>query len=437
MPEPGVIAVSYVYPPVVGGAEIHTQRMCAGLRRLGMPALVITTHCQGMPSGAEWDDEFGTPVHACTCSGSERQRSLALSFYVLRHLLFLKGPYQILHWTMPGLQALVGIPVAWALGMVNVMMFPGSGEARSLQRSSRGRWLLGILRKKADAIIILNPEMRKEVESLGFSPDRTHWFPCEVEATAVLTTAQRRVLRQEYGLPPEACIIVSSGRFVEAKRLHDLVRAFAIASRSAPGAVLALAGDGPLRQELEELVVSLGIKNRVYFFGMLSPGRTQTLLKCADVFALVSGNEGFPCSLVEAMAAGLPCVVTDISGLTQLVADGVHGIVVPVGKVDAIASALLQLWTDPDRRQVLGGEARGRVIPQHSLDAVAARSHELYKGLVAGKARWRWRSPHNPLWVKSGPPFFNPQSFDLLSRVFVLVLQLRHHARISERSSVA
>lgn len=226
-----------------------------------------------------------TPVHACTCSGSERQRSLALSFYVLRHLLFLKGPYQILHWTMPGLQALVGIPVAWALGMVNVMMFPGSGEARSLQRSSRGRWLLGILRKKADAIIILNPEMRKEVESLGFSPDRTHWFPCEVEATAVLTTAQRRVLRQEYGLPPEACIIVSSGRFVEAKRLHDLVRAFAIASRSAPGAVLALAGDGPLRQELEELVVSLGIRNRVYFFGMLSPGRTQTLLKCADVFA--------------------------------------------------------------------------------------------------------------------------------------------------------
>lgn len=386
MPDLGVVAVSYAYPPVVGGAEIHMQRMCSGLVRAGVSCLVLVSRCPGMPPTRHFRDKYGTEVRATPWSGSERQRALRFTLDVAFQLTLRRKSYQVVHWAMPGLQALAGIPVAHALGKVNVMMFPGSGEAKALQQSQRGRWLLALLRRYADAIIILNPEMRLEVESLGFGAGRVHFFPCEVNGDAPPDAPRRAELRRKRGLTPDAPVIAFTGRFVEAKRLQDLVAAFAIVARSVPQAVLLLAGDGPERPGLEAQVAKLDLARQVLFTGFLEEDQVRETLYASDVFAIVSAREGIPCSLVEAMAAGLPSVVSDITAMTQLVRHGEHGWVVPVGDVEAIAARILELLRNSDMRSEYGRAARRRVVPEFTIEAVAARYRNLYESLIPGPA---------------------------------------------------
>jgi glycosyltransferase involved in cell wall biosynthesis len=339
-----------------------------------------------MPPSLEFHDEYGTKVRATPWSGSERRRAVRFAVDVAIQLVVRRRSYQVVHWNMPGLQALAGIPVARALAKVNVMMFAGSGEAKSLQRSQRGRWLLYLLRRFADAIIVLNPEMRTELEALGFGVDRVHWFPCEISADPPPDDCRRAELRGLHGLPSDALVVVFTGRYVEAKRLPDLVEAFASVIRAVPSALLVLVGDGPERGRLEAQAAKLGIGDAVRFTGFLPEQQVRETLYAGDLFAMVSWIEGIPCSLVEAMAAGLPCVVSDIPAMTQLVRQGKHGRVVAVGDVKGIANAIIELLRNPQTRSECGRSARLHVVPEFTIETVAARYRKLYEHLLAKRA---------------------------------------------------
>jgi glycosyltransferase involved in cell wall biosynthesis len=284
---------------------------------------------------------------------------------------------------MTGIHVLLGLPLARVPGKVNVMMLPGSGEAQVLTRSPGGRRLLAVLRRFADAIIILNPDMRKEVETLGFPAGRVHWFPCEAIAHDPPGDRRRAELRRMRNLPPDPLVVVFTGRFVESKLVTNLVAAFALVARTVPGAMLILAGDGPERPRIEEQVLNLGLADRICFTGLLDEVGVNEVLYASDLFAIVSAAEGIPCSLVEAMAAGLPCVVSDIAAMTQLVRNGEQGRVVAVGDIGATADAIMDLMRNPGERRRCGRSARLRVLPEFAVETVAARYRNLYETLLA------------------------------------------------------
>jgi glycosyltransferase involved in cell wall biosynthesis len=137
-----------------------------------------------------------------------------------------------------------------------------------------------------------------------------------------------------------------------------------------------IVGDGPERQEIESAVHALGLETAVRLCG---PRRDiPDLLARCDVFALSSRSEGGPISVLEAMAAGLPVVASDVGGVGEIVVDQQTGLLVPPGDPDALAAALERLLADPALRHRLGAAGRERAAQRFSLGALRAAHLELY-----------------------------------------------------------
>ena len=197
-------------------------------------------------------------------------------------------------------------------------------------------------------------------------------------------------LRPALGIPDEAVVIGLVGRLVPIKNPSLLVEALAEVVAAAPHAVLLVAGDGPLREDLDKDVRARGLTAHVRFAGWQSD--LCALYATCDIVALVSRNEGTPVAVIEAMAAGLPVVATTVGGVPDVIADGRTGLLVPPASPAAIASALVRLVGDDPC--VRGSEAtRAKTCARDSAserlvgDIERLYLDELGEPLTSGKLR--------------------------------------------------
>ena len=154
-----------------------------------------------------------------------------------------------------------------------------------------------------------------------------------------------------------ACAIISAGRFLEReKNFSMLIRAMVRVVEKYPAATLVLVGEGPDREYYESLIAALRLGRNVF----LEPWRwdLDTYFSSFDLFALPSYIEGWGMAVIEAMAAGLAVVMTDVGVAGEVVRDGINGRVVPVGDQDAFTQALIDLCGDPDKRNTLARAGR-------------------------------------------------------------------------------
>jgi sugar transferase (PEP-CTERM/EpsH1 system associated) len=153
--------------------------------------------------------------------------------------------------------------------------------------------------------------------------------------------------------------LVAVVRLSPEKDVANLVRAVAIAGGEDPDLRVEVAGDGPCRSELRQLVGELGLEERVSFLGEVRdvPG----LLARAAIFVLPSRSEGISLTLLEAMACGLPVVATRVGGTPEVVRDGQDGLLVPPSNPAALAAAILRLRRDPEGARRMGEAGRRRV----------------------------------------------------------------------------
>jgi glycosyltransferase involved in cell wall biosynthesis len=177
--------------------------------------------------------------------------------------------------------------------------------------------------------------------------------------------------------------VVHVARFHPVKDQATLLKAFEQVAKTCPDVDLLMVGDGELRNELVQLVKDLGLEERVRFLGIRQD--VPSILRVAKVFALTSRSEGAPLTLLEAMAVGLPVVVTAVGGMPEIVRDGVDGILVPRGDVDAIASALIRLLEKPAAASAMGAAAARRIREYYTIDRAVERYYRLYARL-AGRA---------------------------------------------------
>jgi glycosyltransferase involved in cell wall biosynthesis len=248
-----------------------------------------------------------------------------------------------------------------------------------------------------------------------------------IDALVLLTDAQRRYLEEHEGLnrfpwrrvrhaiipngvevgPPPGADDVARARAALGLDHDDLVVGCVAALRREKdhelllGAVgrlapahprlrLALIGSGEREQALRERARELGIADRTLFLGYRSD--VAGLLPGLDVKCLTSVQETFPVSVLEAMAAGVPVVMTDCEGAPALVEDGVSGYLVPVGDVDELTRRLAALLSDPALRVRMGGAGRRAALEGHSLTRTVERYEALLRALAgvepaAGRTR--------------------------------------------------
>jgi glycosyltransferase involved in cell wall biosynthesis len=176
--------------------------------------------------------------------------------------------------------------------------------------------------------------------------------------------------------------VISVGRLSREKAQHILIQAVGRLVREGRRVRLSLVGEGPDRPGLEKEIVACGLLGSVRLEGSLNQDQLKVLYGESDAFALASLAEGVPVVLMEAMAMEIPCVATRITGIPELIENGVDGLLVAPSDVEQLASALALLMDDRDLRERIARSARLKIIRQYNLSKNTARLAEVFERRV-------------------------------------------------------
>ncbi len=379
--KPGVLIVCDSYPPVLGGSEIEAQRVARGLIDRGYRVRVLCSGGPPMPEIRHWTDPCGIPVSILTRRSRGRMKDLMFALNVTWSLLVRRREYSLVYFLMQGLHLAFGLPTAHLLGKPSVVKISGDGILTIMKGVRMGRFELEKLLEWKIPVMLLNKQMFREAQSVGFPQEQLTWMPnpVEIDLFRPVSGDEQAKIRERLQLPPGAKIVIYTGRLSTEKGIRELMRGVAEAARTCPEARMVLVGDGPIREELQALGRILDqADDRFIFTGRVPLQEIPNWLGAADVFGLTSPNEGFSCSLLEAMSAGLPSVVSNIEANLQLVDEGIHGLTVQWNDPRAIGAALLRLFEDEAMRARMSSASRTRVVENYSMDKVLQRYEALF-----------------------------------------------------------
>lgn len=234
----------------------------------------------------------------------------------------------------------------------------------------------------ADAVLVNSPSLERVVKH------ESHWSH-PVYVPNLLPDANfksvlpedRRAARVRLGLPADGVVVGCVARLVAVKDHRTLLTAWKTVIGKLPHLTLAIIGGGDLRASLEAYAGELGITDSVRFTGEVAPEALPHSL--LDLSVLASRDEGFPNSLLEAMAQRVPVVSTNVGGVPDLVKDGVNGLLVPAGDASAMATAITTLLSQPEKVAEFVANAT-RTATSHQSDAVVVALLKTYGAIVRG-----------------------------------------------------
>jgi glycosyltransferase involved in cell wall biosynthesis len=195
----------------------------------------------------------------------------------------------------------------------------------------------------------------------------------------------RAEVRGDLAIEPDMRVVLAVGSLTRQKAHHVLIDAFVNVTRELPAARLLIAGEGPLRATLEHRIADRGAGASIRLLGARSD--VPDLMEGADLFVLSSEREGLSVTLLEAMRAGRPAVVTRVGGNPEAVADGETGRIVPVGDVDALGGAMVEMLADPARAARIGAAARQRWARDFTAERMVSQTEGLYRAALGASAR--------------------------------------------------
>ena len=184
-------------------------------------------------------------------------------------------------------------------------------------------------------------------------------------------------IKLELGIPADKKIVGYAGRLVAIKGLDLLLNSANLISKNREDVVFVIVGDGPERQNLENLVTGLKLQNYVYFTGFRSD--IINVMSAFDILTLTSYNEGVPMVLLEGMALGIPVVSTSVGGITEVIEDGSSGLLVKSRDPEDLASAYLEVLDSPVLKNNLKSGAMQRLKFGFSLETQIEKISRIYK----------------------------------------------------------
>lgn len=237
---------------------------------------------------------------------------------------------------------------------------------------------------RTDRLLAVTTRVADELIALGVGTAAQYRaVPLGFDLAPLLAAEGRRgELREELGLG-DAPLIGIVARLVPIKAHSVFLAAAARVRAQIPAARFLIVGDGELRPTLEQQTAALGLADAVHFLGWRAD--IDRLYADIDVVALTSRNEGSPVALIEAMAAGVPVVSTEVGGVADVVQHGVTGLLAPMDDVDGVANHILTLLAAPDLRRTMGQHGRTRVAATYGAERLLRDIETLYEDLVRDK----------------------------------------------------
>lgn len=234
----------------------------------------------------------------------------------------------------------------------------------------------------SDRLIGVSQATVDDLIRLGVAPrDRFRVVPLglDLDPFTGIDPAPDLQARRDLGIESDDVLFSFVGRIVPIKRVDLLLEALAIARGNGTRVQLALAGDGEIRTQLEEMSRRLGVGDSVHFLGYRRD--LTSIAAASDAVILSSDNEGTPVSLIEASAAARPVVATSVGGVREVVT-GETGILVPPDDAGALADGIEQLAADPALRAAMGGRAREHAVSRYSAGRLVDDIDSLYRELL-------------------------------------------------------
>jgi glycosyltransferase involved in cell wall biosynthesis len=291
------------------------------------------------------------------------------------------------HWVVPGgvtaAMAAPGLPLVISLHGSDVYVAERFGPARLAARAAF---------RRAGAVTACSADLATRAIRLGADPAKTTVVPYGVDTARFAPDPEaRRERRAALGVSASMLLVAAAGRLVSKKGFEYLIDALA----RVPNAVLVLAGDGSLREDLQRRAASSGVRERVRFLGDRTQDDVAALFSAADVIVAPSvrddaGNvDGLPNVVMEALASGTPLITTRAGGIGAVVEDGVTALVVPERDIHGIAGALTRIRDEPALAARIGAAARALVAQRFGWDRTAEQFESVYSAALALHGRRR------------------------------------------------
>lgn len=362
-----IVHVYKDYLPVLGGIENHLRVLAEGQAQCGHDVTVLVTNPAALPP-----HEVLNGVRLQRASRLATVASTPLSIDLIRTLRSLQPQITHLHFPYP-----IGEIAQLLTGSRRPYVITYHSDVVRQQRllAIYRPLLYRVLRNSQRIIATSRPYIDSSpylsrfkekcaVVPLSVDLDR---FSLPASPSMPLTTSQPTLL--------------FLGRHRYYKGVGDLLHALAMTS----GCRLRIAGDGPMRSAWQQLAIQLGVGDRVEFLGDVPDEALPALFAGADIFVLPANSraEAFGKVLLEAMAAGLPCITTELgTGTSFVVQHGVTGLVVPPEQPHALASAITALLQDETRRRQMGHNGRQRVKDNFTTERMIAAVETIYREIL-------------------------------------------------------
>src|SRR5579859_7741593 len=418
-----VFILAFLFRPAIGGAEMQAEKHARQLLKLGHKVTVLTLQFH-----KSWTaDEILDGLHVLRIGGSFRRDGqlrigrfgiILINFVLLLKLWRLRHQFDLIHSMQFSTMSATATFICKLMHKPIVISIQSAGpdEKQALRHAQQGvslmadtlqgadyltvnarNWVAGDLASIQKSIIIggkqlsaflksshayyqaLSTRSRSYLISNGFRPEQIVIIPNGVD-----TEKYQPATRPDPAKPERDIICVA--RLEYPKGTDVLLHAWGRLMNAPAGwraelkPRLRIAGGGEFRPQMERIVRELGIQDSVEFLGMRRD--VLDLLHQAWGFVLPSRWEGMPNALVEAMACGLPCVATCVSGSEDLITHGVNGLLVPPEEPAEMAQALRCIIEDSVLAEQLAHEARATIVRNYQISSIVERCLRLYRQLL-------------------------------------------------------
>jgi glycosyltransferase involved in cell wall biosynthesis len=423
--------VSYKFSPIVGGAEVQAEKQARQLQAFGQDVTIVTLRTERKLKRTELLDGLSiVRVGGIYRRGGELRTGklghIAILITMFLSLWRLRHHYEVIHVFQfsplavaatligkithkpviinhqsagPGktqhVQPMQGMSfMADTLTDVDFLkidpslhwMLGGSDVTRLPKVTVGGHAMLNFLRRSNAFYRILSTRCLSYLTSQGFRAEQMYLIPNGVDTEKFRPEAE---LQPDPARPERVIICVARLEYPKGVDvlLHAWGRMMHAPSewRTHLKPKLHLVGEGVFKPQMERIVAELGIQDSVVFLGLRRD--VVKLLQQSWGFVLPSRWEGMPNALLEAMACGLPCVATRVSGSEDIISDGINGLLVEPEQPAEMAQALRRIIEDTDLAQRLGKEARITIVRDYQLTRVVEQCLELYRRLLRSGAR--------------------------------------------------
>ena len=276
---------------------------------------------------------------------------------------------------------LLGLPLAWLTrAPVRIATHRGRIEAFPRWRQILHGVLINI--GIAHTLIAVSEQTRQQAIEEGIWESRITVIPNAVKPLDI-SAVNRAAIRKDLGLNDDNIFLLSIGRLTYQKGHEFLIQAMSKVASQFPNAKAGICGDGPLRPQLEAQIAEAGLSSHVRLLGAwedISP-----LLASAEIFILPSRWEGLSRALMEAMAAGLPVIASEVDGIKDLITDGVNGLLVPSEDAEALGNSILQLIDNAEMRKRIAAAGQAHVLQVHSVEDMCRKYYDFMLHLLQGR----------------------------------------------------